>query len=85
VNGRRETHRFWQDSAVDPAANYTVVDLRAGYAFSRRAEFFAAVENLLDESYATGAFQAGRVNNRAVWIGILRPGQYLEAGFKLKF
>lgn len=83
--GRRESHRFWQDNSVDPVAPYTVVDLRAGYALSSRAELFASAENLFDETYATGSYQAGRVNNRAVWIGIPRPGRYLDAGFKLKF
>lgn len=85
VSARRETHRFWQDGFVDPVSAYTVVDLRLAYVVSPRAELFVSAENLFDETYATGAFQAGRVNNQAVWIGIERPGRFLEGGFKLNF
>ena len=85
LNGRRETHRFWQDGFVDPVGNYTVIDVRMSYDVSKNAELFVSAENLFDETYATGAFQAGRINNQAVWIGVDRPGRYVEGGFKLKF
>lgn len=81
-------HRFWQDNFTDPAPDYTTVDLKLTYRFNRQVELFVSAENIFDETYATGANQ-----NRVTfpppgynkWVGLDRPGRFLEAGTTIRF
>lgn len=80
IASRYETDRYWRDNFESPVDDYTVVDLRTAWSFSRHLGVEVSIENLTDEEYATTA-SIGAASS----VSIPRPGRFamlqLKAGF----
>lgn len=86
----RGEYSYTGSRTIDPANSrrldgYGLVNLRAGWQ-GERFELFGAVENLLDESYITSAFQSGADTTGApVFAGIPGDGRSFSLGARLRF
>lgn len=86
----RAEYGYTSSRMIDPAnsrklSSYELVNLRAGWQ-GERFEVFGAVENLLDENYATSGFQAGTdTSGRPVFAGISGEGRAYMIGARTNF